>query len=737
MRRWRWALWLALALALGLWAWAATQATATPLQQLQAWQAPLKAQVAAQPLLAMGLYALLYTLVVALSLPLATVLTLGAGALFGHVLGSALVLGSATLGACGALLLSRHGLRPWVTRRWGARWQALGLDQPATLRRALLSLRLAPVVPFVLLNLLMGLTRIRVWDFAWISALGMAPATVLYVHAGTELGQLQSMDDLRSPGLWWALLGLAIWPWLLQGLRVHLLPAWQARQRLRAALRPWRAQRPRRFDTQLLVIGGGAAGLVSAHMATSLQARVTLVDDAQMGGECLHTGCVPSKTLLACARQLQAARAAQALQQGPAAALAPPSLRALVARVDAAIAAIAPHDSAERYRALGAEVIQGRARLRTPWCVAITTPDGQVIERHARAIVLATGARPVLPDVPGLAAVEPLTTETFWARLRTLAQRQDHLPPRWLLLGGGPAGCELAQALAQLGAQVTLVERAPRLLGREWPEASAAMAQALAQAGVQLHVAHEVERVALQDGQRCAWLRPLQDGAAPRPPVVFDECLCLTGRQPRREDLGLEALGLSPQAAPDARLRLGLPHLWVAGDASGQAGHTHAAAAQAWRVSAQALLGGWVGRRAPVWLPRVVYTDPEIASVGLTPEQALAQGVPHARTHLSLAQLDRAITEGRTEGWVEVLTRPGSDRLLGVCIVAPHAGEMLAEWTLAMQHGLGLGRLLATVHAYPTWSEAASRLAGQSQRERLPPWLLRGLRRWQAWRLRA
>lgn len=485
--------------------------------------------------------------------------------------------------------------------------------------------------------------------------------------------------------------------------------------------------RPRRFDRNLIVIGAGAAGLVTAYIGAAVKAKVTLIEGQRMGGDCLNTGCVPSKALIRAARLLADLRRAD--QFGLRSAPARVDFAAVMARVRAVIRQVEPHDSVARYTGLGVEVIHGQARLVSPWKVAIDTDSGPR-ELTARTIVLATGAAPATPDLPGLDTVHWVNSDTVWSL--------DALPERLVVLGGGPIGCELAQAFAELGSQVTVVARSG-LLGKEDPDVIAQVAQGLASAGVALRTGAEPLRCERVDGEQRLVLRD----AAGEMALPFDVLLCATGRQARVAGLGLEALGIpltrSGTVEVNAYLQTRHPSIYACGDVAGPYQFTHAAAHQAWYAAVNALFSGLLG---PIGrfkadyrvMPRVTFTRPEVAQVGLNETEARAQGVACEVTRYDLADLDRALADGAAHGFVKVLTPPGNDRILGVTVVGEHAGELLAEFTLAMKHGLGLNKILATVHPYPTWSEAAKYAAGEWKRAHAPRRLLAWLARFHAWR---
>ncbi|WP_304616583.1 FAD-dependent oxidoreductase [Paracoccus sp. (in: a-proteobacteria)] len=708
---------LVAALALGWWLWPLISQP----ERIRALVASAEAVRDERPVTILALYFLAYVAVAALSLPVAVWLTLGAGALFGLAAGIVLVSLAATLGAVLAFLTARHLLRDRVRARLGARLGERADAIEAGLQRDgafyLFSLRILPALPFFAVNLLMGLTPIRVWTYAWVSLLGMLPATAIYVNAGTQLAQIERPSDVLSPGIIGSFVALALFPWIAR----WGLGLWRRRQLGRSA------DRPRSFDRNVIVIGAGSAGLVAANVAASAGARVTLVEAHRMGGDCLNTGCVPSKALIASAKAAHAAR--NAARMGIAAGPVTVDFPAVMARIRAAIAAIAPHDSAERYRGLGVEVIQGRARLADPWTVDIALPDGLTRRLTARAIILATGAAPVMPDLPGLAEAGALTSETLWDRL---AQRGS-LPARLVVLGGGPIGLELAQAMARLGSAVTVVEAAPRLLPQEGERTASLIAGALAADGVTVLTGTRALAAGTEGAAR--WLEIEAGGTTRRLPC--DEILVAVGRKPRIEGLGLDGLGvpISGSIETNEHLQTTWPHILAAGDVAGPWQFTHAAGHQGAQAALNALFGDlWRQKGKLAAMPRVTFTDPQIARMGLGPHEAAKRGLAHDVTRYPLASLDRAVAEGATEGLVEVVTAKGRDRVLGVTIVAPEAGEMLAPFALAMQNGLGLSRMLSTVLPYPTWSEANRNLAGQWRRARLNPRLMAMLARYHEWR---
>lgn len=684
-------------------------------ETVQAARGDIQAFRDARPWLASGLYFALYVVVTALSLPGATVMTLVGGAVFGLGWGLLLVSFASSIGATLAFLIVRFIAREPVQRRYGDKLRAInaGIEREGAF--FLFALRLVPLFPFFLINIVMALTPIRAWTFYWVSQVGMLAGTAVYVNAGTQLGQLEGPEGILSPSLILSFALLGIFPLVAR----RGLDWLRRRQRYRG----W--ERPQSFDRNLIVIGAGAAGLVSAYIAATVRARVTLVERHRMGGDCLNTGCVPSKALIRTGRLLQEIR--QARDYGVDSAHAEFDFGRAMERVQQVVNAVAPHDSRERYEGLGVEVIEGSARLVTPWSVEITDRDGRVRTLTTRAIVLATGAEPFVPAIPGLVEAGFLTSETVWD-LRVC-------PRRLLVLGGGPIGCELTQTFQRLGARVTQVERGPRLLPREDPEFSQMLRRRFAQEGVDLRLDCDAVRVEVVNGEKRLVVAERDGGEQAIP---FDEILVCVGRAARLEGMGLEALGIRAGRSIEVNefLQATYPNIYACGDAAGRYQFTHVAAHTAWFASVNALFG--LFRRFRVdysVIPWATFTDPEIARVGLSEEEAKAKGIRYEVTTYGIDDLDRAIADGEAYGIVKVLTPPGKDRILGVTIAGNHAGDLIAEFVLAMKSGLGLNRILGTIHIYPTMAEANKYVAGEWKKAHKPEMLLRWLQRFHAWRL--
>jgi len=680
------------------------------LAALKAQQATLDAQVQAQPWVAGSVFFIVYVLVTALSLPGAALMTLVGGALFGLLGGTLLASFASTLGATLAMLLSRYLLRDWVQTRFQQRLAKIdqGIEREGA--SYLFALRLVPVFPFFLINLAMGLTRLPVRTFWWVSQLGMLPGTLVYVNAGRELGQLESLGRILSPGLIGAFVLLGLLPVLSR----KALDWFKARK----VYAGW--DKPRHFDRNLVVIGAGSGGLVSAYIAAAVKAKVTLIEKHKMGGDCLNTGCVPSKALIRSARLARDMKKAEQLGFKPIDAEV--DFAAVMARIQRVIAMVEPHDSVERYTGLGVEVIEGEARITSPWTVEV---NGQRIT--TRAIVIATGAGPTVPSIPGIEQVAPLTSDTVWALRKQ--------PKRLLVLGGGPIGCELAQAFQRLGSQVTLVQRNERLLPREDADASAAVLAGLRADGVDVRLGHNAER--FTDGQRQLVCRSLDsDGEVV---IEFDQVLLALGRTANIRGFGVEELRLEVRKngtlATDDYLATRFPNIYAVGDVTGPFQFTHVSSHQAWYGAVNGLFGGLklfkVDYRVIPW---ATFTDPEVAHVGLNEQEAQAQGVSYEVTRFGMEELDRAIADEAAHGYIKVLTVPGKDQILGATILGEHAGDLITEYVSAMKHGLGLNKILGTIHIYPTLAEANKSVAGEWKRAHAPARVLRWVARFHRWR---
>ena len=684
------------------------------LDAIKAQQQALNTQVMDNPLIAGGIFFVVYVLVTALSLPGAALMTLAGGALFGLGWGLVIVSFASSLGATLAMLISRFLLQDWVQQRFGRRLKPLneGIEREGAFY--LFALRLVPAFPFFMINLAMGLTHIKARTFWWVSQLGMLPGTLVYVNAGRELSQLDSLGGILSPGLIGAFVLLGLFPLIAR----KILDQVKARR----VYRGW--QKPTSFDRNLVVIGAGSGGLVSAYIAAAVKAEVSLIEKHAMGGDCLNTGCVPSKALIRSARL--AAEVKRAATLGYTNASATVDFARVMDRVQRVITEIEPHDSPDRYRDLGVDVIQGAARITSPWTVDVA---GRTLT--TRNIIIAAGGRPIMPPIPGLDTVPAYTSDTLWG-LR-------EQPKRLLVLGGGPIGCELAQAFQRLGSQVIQVEQGERLLANEDSDASELVSLAMRSEGVDLRLGHKAERFEQTDQGAVMQARQLDTDELVS--ISFDAVLVAVGRRANTQGYGVEELGLKLRdngtLETNEYLATRFPNIFAVGDVTGPYQFTHAAAHQAWFAAVNALFGSFKRFKVDYRvLPHVTFTEPEVARVGLSEAEAEEQEIAVEVTRYGIEDLDRAIADEAAEGYVKVLTTPGKDRILGVTIVGAHAGELIAEYVLAMKQNLGLNKVLGTVHSYPTFAEANKYAAGEWKRAHAPEKLLGWVQRFHRWRLK-
>ncbi len=689
------------------------------LEGIKAAQAQLHSWRSGSPLLAGLSFFVLYIAVTALSLPGAAVLTLAGGAFFGLFWGLVIISFASTIGATLAFLVARFILRDSVQSRFGDRLQTINKGMEKEGAFYLFTLRLVPIFPFFLINLLMGLTPISTQTFYWVSQVGMLAGTIVYVNAGTQLAQIDRLSGILSPGLMISFAVLGLFP--LLGKKIV---GWLKNRQVYAK---W--SRPATFDRNLIVIGGGAAGLVSAYISAAVKAKVTLIEAGKMGGDCLNYGCLPSKALI------KSAKIAHHIRHGDDYGLEAGepsfSFRKVMARVHRVIATVQPHDSIERYTSLGVEVLAGYARLVDPWTVEVSLNDGGSRRLTSRAIVIAAGARPFVPPLPGLDDVGYLTSDTLWSTFADL----DAAPRRLVVLGGGPIGCELSQAYARLGSEVWQIEMAARILIREDVEVSAVAEASLAQDGVHVLTGHKALRCEkVGEGK---FIIALHEGREIR--LEFDALICAVGRSARLQGYGLEELGIPTERTVMANeyLQTLYPNIFAAGDVAGPYQFTHTAAHQAWYATVNALFGEFKKFRVDYSvIPWTTFIDPEVARVGLNEQEARERNIAVEVTRYGIDDLDRAIADSAAHGFVKVLTVPGKDRILGVTIVGEHGGDLLAEFVLAMKHGLGLNKILSTIHTYPTLSEANKYAAGEWKRAHAPHRLLAWLEKYHNWKRR-
>ena len=674
---------------------------------------------ASEPLRVAGIYFAIYVAATALSLPGAAIITLAGGAIFGLFWGTVIVSFASSIGATLAFLVSRFVLRSTVEDRFGKRLAEINKGVEKDGAFYLFTLRLIPVVPFFVINLLMGLTKMKALTFYWVSQVGMFAGTLVYVNAGTQLAQIESLQGILSPGLIGSFVLLGVFPLIAR----KIVEAVKKRK----VYARWAGVKPKAFDRNLIVIGAGAGGLVSAYIAAVVKAKVTLVEAHKMGGDCLNYGCVPSKALI------KSAKLASQMRHGEKYGLSNTtpsfSFKTVMRRIHDIIKAIEPHDSVERYTGLGVEVLQGHARLVNPWTVEIALNDGGKQTLTARSIVIAAGARPFVPPLPGLDDVGYVTSDTLWDAFAKL----DEVPKRLVVLGGGPIGSELAQSFARLGSQVTQVEMGPRIMAREDEEVSELAKQALMADGVDVRVGHKALRCEMVGGEKTLIVEHQGKELA----IAFDQLLCAVGRSARLTGYGLEDIGVPTNRVVETNeyLETLYPNIFAAGDVAGPYQFTHVAAHQAWYAAVNALFGDFKKFKVDYSvIPWATFVDPEVARVGINEQEAKEQGIAYEVTKYGIDDLDRAIADSEAHGFVKVLTVPGKDTILGVTIVGTHAGDLLAEYVLAMKHGLGLNKILGTIHTYPTLAEANKYAAGEWKRAHAPEKLLVWVKKFHDWR---
>jgi dihydrolipoamide dehydrogenase len=677
-------------------------------------QAAFDAFYRANPFLTAAVFFAIYVAVTGLSLPGAALMTLVAGAIFQLMWGTVIVSFASSIGATLAFLASRFLFRDWVQGRFGDKLRAINDGMAREGAFYLFTLRLVPLFPFFVINLVMGLTPLRSRTFYWVSQLGMLAGTIVYVNAGTQIARIDSLRGILSPGLLISFALLGIFPLIARRIVAFF--------RARKVYSRW--QKPATFDRNVVVIGAGSAGLVAAYISAAVKAKVTIVEKHQMGGDCLNTGCVPSKALIRSAKLLS--HISRAKEFGIRSASADFDFADVMERVQRVVKTVEPHDSAERYTGLGVEVLAGKARIKSPWTVEVETAEGtQTLT--TRAIVIAAGARPFVPPIPGIEDVGYLTSDNVW-QLRTL-------PKRLVVLGGGPIGSELTQAFARFGAKVTQVEMLPRILIREDPEVSKMVTERFRTEGIEVLVEHRAKAFRVENGEKIM----LAEHAGREVRIPFDAVLVAVGRVANTQGYGLEELGIGTTKARTVEaneyLETIYPNIYACGDVVGPFQFTHTAAHQAWFAAVNALFGTFRKFKADYSvIPWATFTEPEVARVGLNETEARDRGIAHEVTTYGIDDLDRAIADEEAHGFVKVLTVPGKDKILGVTIVGEHAGDLIAEFVTAMKHGLGLNKILGTIHIYPTLTEANKYAAGNWKRAHAPATILRWLERFHAWR---
>lgn len=672
-------------------------------------QADLVTLVKDNPFSAAAIYLLIYVVVTAISIPGAVILTLAGGALFGLSHGTILVSFASTLGALFAFLVSRYFLHDFVQNKFSDRLQTINQKVEKEGAFYLLFLRLVPAFPFFLINLVMALTPIKAWTFYWVSQLGMLPATIIYVNAGTQIAKISSVKDIASPSLLIALTLLGLLPLITKSL-MSLINS----QRVYKLFK-----KPSSFQYNTIVLGGGSAGLVAAYTTRTLQGKVALIEKHNMGGDCLNTGCVPSKAILRSAKFV--ADIKNYADFGLTDAHYDVEFKNIIHRVKQKITTIEPKDSIQRYSELGVDCEQGVAKVLSPWEVSV---NGKTLT--AKNIIIATGATPKLPSITNLNQIPYLTTDSVWSL--------TELPEKLLIIGGGPIGCELGQAFARLGSNVTIVQRRSSILPNEEQQAAEEVQQALINDGITLFTNFSSESFISNDnGYSLVGKHDKQQIN-----IDFTHLLIATGRQANID--GLETLDLEineqGKVVTNDTLQTKYPNIYACGDVTSAMQYTHAASHQAWYAAFNALFHPLKKFKCNFDnLPRAVFTDPEIAGLGMTEAQVKSKGIDYQITTFPMDDIDRAITDNATSGFIKVITPSNNDKILGVCIVGEHASELLAEFVLAKTNGLGLNSILKTIHIYPTKSEINRMVTGKWRRSKLTERITNLLAKYQQWRL--
>ncbi len=684
------------------------------LDALKSKQDAIEAYRSTQPIYTVIIYALVYIVITSLSLPGATILTLAAGAIFGLLWGTVIVSFASTIGATLAFLAARFLFRDAVKSRFGSRMQVIndGVDRDGAFY--LFTLRLVPFFPFFMINLTMGLTSLKVKTFYWVSQLGMLVGTIIYVNAGTQLAKIESLSDILSPVLIGSFVLLGFFPMIAK----KIISSIKAKK----IYKNW--NKPKVFDNNLIVIGAGSGGLVTSYIAAAVKAKVTLIEKHKMGGDCLNTGCVPSKAFIRSAKWLSHLNRAE--EFGIKQASAEFDFSDVMERVQNIIKTVEPHDSIERYTELGVDIIEGEAKIVSPWEVQVKTKEG-VKTLTTRSIVIAAGARPFVPEIPGIDKVGPLTSDNVW-NLR-------ELPKRLLILGGGPIGCELAQSFTRFGCHVILVQRPSHIMVREDTEVSEFVMNQFEKEGIDLRVGHSAKEFVIEKGEKIM----IAEVEGQLVKIPFDQVLIAIGRTANIQGYGLEELGITISARKTIETNefqeTNYPNIYACGDVAGPYQFTHVAAHQAWYAAVNALFGQFKRFRTDYSvIPWSTFTDPEVARVGLNELEAKEKSIPYEVVTYGIDDLDRAIADSEAHGFVKVLTQPGKDKILGVTIVGEHAGDLIAEFVLAMNHGLGLNKILGTIHIYPTMAEANKYVAGVWKRKHAPVGLLSWVGKFHGWR---
>lgn len=646
-------------------------------------------------LLAIGTYSAVYIITAALSLPGAALLTLLGGALFGLVVGTIVVSFSSSIGATIAFLISRLLLRDWVQEKLGSHLKLFNEGIKKDGAFYLFTVRLIPAVPFFVINLVMGLTPMKLGSFFLVSQLGMLAGTIVFINAGTQLAQVESLRGIISPTIIFSFVLLGIFPLLAK----KLVNSYKRRNFMS------KYKKPKSFKYNMVVIGAGSAGLVTSYIAAATKAKVALIEKKSMGGDCLNTGCIPSKALIRSAKFMSDVKKCQKL--GFKSAKVEFDFSDIMERIQRVIKTVEAHDSVERYTSLGVECHTGEARILSPYEVSV---NGKILT--TKNIIIATGARPLVPPIEGLEEIDYLTSDTAW----NLREK----PERLLVLGGGPIGSELAQAFARLGCEVTQVELGKRLLPREDYEVSQVILESFKQDGINVLLEHNLKRFLKRDGKNFAEC----ESQGQIVEIGFDKVLIAIGRTANTTGFGLEELGveLSPRKTiqVDEYMRTNFSNIYACGDVVGPYQFTHMASHQAWYCAVNSMLNPFYGFKVDYTVvPWATFIDPEVARSGLNELEAKEQGIPYEVTTYNINDLDRAIVDEAAHGFVKVLTVPDKDKILGVTIVGVQSGDIIAEYVTAMKIGFGMNKILSTIHIYPTLAESNKFAAGNWKKNQI------------------
>jgi pyruvate/2-oxoglutarate dehydrogenase complex dihydrolipoamide dehydrogenase (E3) component/uncharacterized membrane protein YdjX (TVP38/TMEM64 family) len=659
--------------------------------------------------LTMSIYMGLYIFMTALSLPGAVIMTLAGGALFGLFYGTLLVSFASTLGATLAFLVSRYLFKDWVQQKFATKLLAInkGIEKEGGFY--LFTLRLVPVFPFFVINLVMGVTTIRTLVFYIVSQVGMLPGTIVFIIAGTQLAKIESLDQILSLNIILSFALLGIFP-----IMAKWITAIVRQQRILSEF-----SKPKKYDYNLVVIGAGSAGLVASYIAAAVKAKVALIEEHKMGGDCLNTGCVPSKALIASAKILSYAKRAK--EFGFDSARVDYNFAKVMERIQSIIRKVAPHDSVERYTRLGVDCFKGKAEIVSPFKVKV---NDRILT--TKNIIVATGAKPMVPALPGLDQIKYLTSDNIWD-IRTL-------PKTLVVLGAGPIGCELAQAFSRLGSKVILVQRGARVMKKEDPDAAQIILDRFRAEGVEVFLNHSAKAIEVLGDEK----QLVCDHRGKFIKIPFDEILIALGRTPNVKGFGLEELGVELRGNKNIKtnefLQTNVPNIYCSGDVHGKYQFTHTAAHESWYSSVNALFGRFKKFSVDYnTIPWATYTDPEVARVGLNETEAKVAGIDYEMVKYGIDDLDRAIADSEEHGFVKVLTVPGKDKILGVTIVGNHAADVIAEFVLAMKHGIGLNKILGTIHIYPTMAEANKYVAGLWKKNHAPEKLLAWIKKYHTW----